>query len=65
MVYLSKMADDLVILTHVQSQVPVVFIVSERFSVDGWKRYKNASVGENILDRAFLYGHSKPGKKGP
>ena len=34
-----------------RSQVPVVFIVFERFRVDSWKRYKNASVDENILLR--------------
>ena len=33
-------------LTHAQSQVAVVFIVFERFSVDKWKRYKNATVDE-------------------
>ena len=39
-------------LTHAQSQVAVVFIVSfERYSVDRWKRYRNASVDENILLR--------------
>ena len=32
--YLSKMADGLVMLVHAQSQVPDVFIVFERFSVD-------------------------------
>ena len=32
--HLSKMADGLVMLTHVQSQVAVVFLVFERFSVD-------------------------------
>ena len=38
-------------LTYAQFQVPVVFIVLERFSVNRWKRYKNASVDENILLR--------------
>ena len=47
--HLSKMIDGLVMLTHVQSQVPVVFIVFEHFSVYRWKRYENASVDENIL----------------
>ena len=48
--HLSKMADGLVTLTHAQSQVPVFFIVFERFSVDRGKRYKNAGV-ENVLLR--------------
>ena len=41
----------LVMLTPAQSQVPVLFIVFQRFSVDRRKRYKNASVDENILLR--------------
>ena len=49
--HLSKMADDLVMLTHAQSQVPVAFIVFERFSVNRWKRYENAGVDENVLLR--------------
>ena len=32
--FLSKMADGLVMLIHAKSQVPVIFIVFERFSVD-------------------------------
>ena len=36
---------------HAQSQVPVAFLVFERFTVDRWKRYKNASVDESILLR--------------
>ena len=36
-------------LTHAQSQVPVIFIVLERFSVDKRKRYKNASVDDILL----------------
>ena len=49
--HLSKMADGLVMLTHAQSQISVVFIVFEHFSVDRRKRYENASVDENILLR--------------
>ena len=37
--------------THAKSQVPVVFIVFKRFTVDIWKRYDNASVDDNILLR--------------
>ena len=32
--HLSKMADGLLMLTHAQSQVPVIFIIFKRFSVD-------------------------------
>ena len=39
---------DMVLLTYAQSQVPVVFLVFERFSVDRWKWFKNASVDTNI-----------------
>ena len=35
----------------VNTQVPVFFIVFERFSVDRGKRYKNAGVDENVLLR--------------
>ena len=43
------MADILVMSTHAQSQVPVAFIVFERFSVDRLKRYENSGVDVNIL----------------
>ena len=48
--HLSKMAVGLVMLTHAQSQVPVVFLVFERFSVRD-REYKNASVDKNMLLR--------------
>ena len=50
----SKIVDGLVMLTHAQSQLPVVFIVFKRFSVDRCKRYENASVDEKFFVFAEL-----------
>ena len=50
------MADGLVMLTHVQSQVPVVFIVFKCFSVDRWKRWENGDENGHFWKRISVDG---------